>query len=322
MSREHRAKSSTGRTLEVIPPGAGAAAMSTGIVSVALHLAGFELLSRLWFVIGVLIWSVLVLVFVARLADDRARWVDEADTPPALTGVAATSVLGARCVLIGWESVGVAALVIAAIAWIVLMPAVVRHWTAPTVGAHFLLCVATQGLAVLGSTLAAAKSAQWLAATALGMFVLGLGFYLIVLARFSFNQLRVGAGDQWVFAGALAISALAAGELAMAAEVLGWPVSLHRSLQIAGVVIIGSVLACYAVLVACEVRWPRLHYDVRRWSTTFPMGMTSAASLTVAAAASTAWLEPVGSVLVWPAALLCLILLVATVWHLRIEAKT
>ncbi|AOW94480.1 hypothetical protein BFN03_05705 [Rhodococcus sp. WMMA185] len=295
--------------------------MSTGIVSVALHLTGFEVLSRLWFLVGILIWSVLVLVFVSRLAKNASRWVHEADTPPALTGVAATSVLGTRCVLFGWEPVGAAALVIAAIAWVVLMPAVVRHWTTPTVGAHFLLCVATQGLAVLGSALATGTSMHWLGVPALGMFVLGLGFYVIVITRFSFDQLRVGAGDQWVFAGALAISALAAGKLAGSADVLGWPTSLHRSLQIAGVVLIGLDLACYALLVASEVRWPRLHYDVRRWSTAFPMGMTSAASLTVAASSS-AWVAPVGSVLVWPAVVLCLILLVATWRQLRVAAKT
>ncbi|WP_260684122.1 tellurite resistance/C4-dicarboxylate transporter family protein [Rhodococcus sp. KBS0724] len=312
MTGDHRARSTAGRTLEVIPPGAGAAAMSSGIVSVALHLVGFETFSLVWLVIGAVIWLVLSVVFASRLIDDRARWVDEADTPPALTGVAATTVLGTRVVLLDWDLVGYAALAIALVAWIVLIPAVIRHWTSPTVGVHFLLCVATQGVAVLGATLAATTTAHWIAIPSAAAFVLGLGFYVLVLVRFSFNQLRVGAGDHWVFGGALAISTLAAGKLSAAAQAVGWPESLHLLFQRSSVVLMILVLGCYGVLVVCELIWPRLKYDVRRWSTAFPMGMTSAASLTVAATASAPWLKPVGQVLVWPAVALCVILLIAS----------
>ncbi|ORL40979.1 hypothetical protein A6F59_12890 [Prescottella equi] len=311
----------TGRALTAIPAGAGAAAMSTGIVSVALHLVGFEWFSRFWLIVGALIWALLVVVFVGRLFDDRARWVNEADTPPALTGVAATCVLGARCVLLGWNHVGAVALGIAFVAWLVLIPAVVRHWTSPTVGVHFLLCVSTQGLAVLGASLAVSAPAHWIVGPAFVAFLLGLFFYLMVLIRFSFDQFRVGAGDQWVFAGGLAISALAAGKLAPAAVAAGWPEGLHDAIRVAGVVIVCIVLIDYVVLVVSEIRWPRLQYDVRRWSTAFPMGMTSAASLTVAVSSDADWLRPIGEILVWPAVVVCLILLVGSGRHLTAEAR-
>ncbi|MFE3290425.1 tellurite resistance/C4-dicarboxylate transporter family protein [Rhodococcus sp. NPDC059234] len=314
-------KATSARALTAIPAGAGAAAMSTGIVSVALHLADFEWFSRAWLVVGALIWALLVVVFVSRLFDDRARWVNEADTPPALTGVAATCVLGARCVLLGWNHVGWVALGIALVAWVVLIPAVVRHWASPTVGVHFLLCVSTQGLAVLGGSLVVSASADWLAGPAFVAFLLGLFFYLMVLIRFSYDQFRVGAGDQWVFAGALAISALAAGKLAPAALISGWPQGVHVAIQVAGVVIVCLAMAGYVVLVASEIRWPRLQYDVRRWSTAFPMGMTSAASLTVATSSDADWLRPVGDVLVWPAVIVCLVLLVGSGRHLVATAR-
>ncbi|NMM87978.1 hypothetical protein B2J88_27085 [Rhodococcus sp. SRB_17] len=317
MTGDHRARSTANRTLEVIPPGAGAAAMSSGIVSVALHIVGFEVFSLFWLVIGAAIWLVLAGVFASRLVDNRARWIDEADTPPALTGVAATTVLGTRVVLLDWDLVGYAALVIALVVWIVLIPAVIRHWTSPTVGVHFLLCVATQGLAVLGGTLAATTTAHWIAIPSSAAFLLGLGFYVLVLVRFSFNQLRIGAGDHWVFGGALAISTLASGKLSAAAPVVGWPESLHLLFQRSSVVLIVVVLGCYAALFVCELIWPRLKYDVRRWSTAFPMGMTSAASLTIATTSSAPWLKPVGEVLVWPAVILCAILLVASARQLR-----
>lgn len=44
-------------------------------------------------------------------------------------------------------------------------------------------------------------------------------------------------------------------------------------------------LAWYAVLLVAEALRPRLRYDVRRWATVFPMGMTSAATLSVAVGA-------------------------------------
>lgn len=316
MSDSRRVATGPGRALTAIPAGAGAAAMSTGIVSVALHLADVEWFSLCWLVVGGLIWLLLAVVFLSRLFDDRARWVREADTPPALTGVAATCVLGTRCVLLGWNHVGWVALAVACTAWVVLMPTVVRHWVSPTVGVHFLLCVATQGPAVLSGTLAVSSGEYWLVAPAVGAFVLGLFFYLMVLVRFSFDQFRVGAGDHWVFAGALAISALAAGKLAPAVRAAGWPGGAHGAIQVAGIVIVSLALAGYVALVACEVRWPRLQYDVRRWSTAFPMGMSAAASLTVAVSSDAGWLHPIGLVLVWPAVVVCAILLVASGRHL------
>ena len=51
------------------------------------------------------------------------------------------------------------------------------------------------------------------------------------------------------------------------------------------------------------------------------MGMTSAASLTVAVSSDADWLRPIGQVLVWPAAVVCLILLVGSGRHLTAEAR-
>ncbi|WFR72564.1 hypothetical protein P9209_00735 [Prescottella defluvii] len=262
-----------GRALTAIPAGAGAAAMSAGIVSVALQLADVEWFSLIWLVVGGLIWIVLVAVFAGRLLGDRVRWVNEANAPQALTGVAATCVLGARCVLLDWNPVG---------------------WAA------------------LGAVLVVSAPAHWLTVPAFVAFLLGLFFYLVVFVRFSYNQFRVGAGDQWVFAGGLAISAVAAGKLAPATEAAGWSEGVHHAIQVAGTVIVCLAMTGYAILVVSEIRWPRLHYDVRRWSTAFPMGMTSAASLTVATSSDAAWLRPVGLVLVWPAVVVCVVLLVGS----------
>jgi tellurite resistance protein TehA-like permease len=71
-------------------------------------------------------------------------------------------------------------------------------------------------------------------------------------------------------------------------------------------------VACYVVLALAEVRWPRPRYDVRRWSTVFPMGMTAAAALSVSAAADVPWLKGPGQVLVWIAVAAWLVTLIGT----------
>ncbi len=55
-------------------------------------------------------------------------------------------------------------------------------------GSVFLCCVATQGLAVLGATPAAAESTAWLAHTALVLFFAGLALYGFALGRFEPRQ--------------------------------------------------------------------------------------------------------------------------------------
>ncbi|MFD0327932.1 hypothetical protein ACFQZC_06055 [Streptacidiphilus monticola] len=56
------------------------------------------------------------------------------------------------------------------------------------------------------------------------------------------------------------------------------------------------------MLLAAEMRRPRLRFDVRRWATVFPLGMTAVAALTAAAVTGWTWLHGLGTVLLWIAA--------------------
>ncbi|MEU6377662.1 tellurite resistance/C4-dicarboxylate transporter family protein [Streptomyces sp. NPDC046909] len=285
------------------PPAAGAAVMATGIVSVGLHLTGYETLSRIALALAGVAWVGLAADFAVRLLWERARWVAEAETPGALTAVAATTVLGTRLSLLGWQSLAEALLALSALLWPVLIVLVMGHWKRRMPGAVFLACVATQGLAVLGATLAAAESTAWLAHTALVLFWLGLVLYGLALARFDLRQVTTGAGDHWVAGGAMAISALAGAKLIAAdsARLYLWNVDDRGVLRAVTVALLALDLAWYAVLLVAEVVRPRLRYDVRRWATVFPMGMTSAATLSVAAALDVPWLRTPGQVLLWMA---------------------
>ncbi|AQS67976.1 tellurite resistance/C4-dicarboxylate transporter family protein [Streptomyces pactum] len=283
------------------PPAAGAAVMATGILSVALHLTGHEILSRIALVLACAAWLTLAANFVYLLLVERARWVTRAGTPGALTAVAATTVLGTRFSLFGWSPLAVALLVLAALLWPGLLALVVTHWGRRIPGAVFLGCVATEGLAVLGATLAAATSTAWLAHASLVPFWLGIVLYLIALFRFDLRQVARGSGDHWVAGGALAISALAGAKLLAAAGtgMYLWNDDDYAVLHDVTVFLLALDLAWYAVLLAAEIAWPRLRYDVRRWSTVFPLGMTAAATLSVAAVLDVPWLDAPGQALVW-----------------------
>ncbi|MFF1548283.1 tellurite resistance/C4-dicarboxylate transporter family protein [Streptomyces sp. NPDC058291] len=294
---------------------AGAAVMATGIVSVGLHLTGYEVASRVTLAMAGAAWAVLAADFVARLTLERPRWLAEAGTPAAPTAVAATTVLGARVSVLGRPTAAEALLALAAVLWPVLLVTAVRRWERGMPGSVFLCCVATQGLAVLGAALARAEEAAWLAHTALVLFWLGLVLYCVALPLFDLRQVAEGAGDQWVAGGALAVSALAGAEL-LAADTAGphlWNDDDAGVLRAVTVALLVLDLAWYAVLLAAEARWPRPGYDLRRWATAFPMGMTAAATLSVADTADVPWLARPGEVLLWVAVAAWLVVAAAAV---------
>lgn len=243
---------------------AGAAAMATAVLSVALLLAGRAVLAAIWLGIAVAVWLVLAGAVAAQLVVDRSRWRSYSATPPALTAGGRHHRAGTRLSVGGWRWVAWALLVVAVGAWLVLLPRVVRHWRTPTVGASFLVCVAAQGPVVLGTTLALAAGAIWLCAPSLVLFVLRLVGYVLVLARFDPAQLRRGAGDQWVAGGALAISALACSRLVAVTSPDGslhWLTGLHGALRLVDLMVLGLAPAWYTVLVVTALRWPRLRFD-------------------------------------------------------------
>ncbi|MFF3498718.1 tellurite resistance/C4-dicarboxylate transporter family protein [Streptomyces sp. NPDC003247] len=283
------------------PPAAGAAVMATGILSIGLNLTGHDVLSLTALALAGVGWVALAVDFAVRLLRERERWRAEAGTPAGLTAVAATTVLGARISSLGWQPLAEALLALAAVLWPVLLVEVMRHWERRMPGAVFLCCVATQGLAVLAATLARAEAEAWLARAALVLFWLGLAVYVVTLARFSLRQVAEGAGDQWVAGGALAISALAGAKLLLAESggLYLWNVDDAGVLRTMTVALLVLALLWYAVLLVAELWWPRPRYDMRRWSTVFPMGMTAVAALSVADAVDAPSLEGPGQVLLW-----------------------
>ncbi|SEG45128.1 Tellurite resistance protein TehA [Actinacidiphila yanglinensis] len=283
--------------------------MATGILSVGLHLIGHDVLSAILLALACVLWVTLAVAFAVRFAVDRPGWQAASANPPALMAVAATGVLGTRFSLAGRQSLALALLALAFAAWPWLLVSVLRHWKRPAPGSAFLVCVSTESLAVLAGTLALAGCGDWLASAALAAGCLGLLLYAEALARFDFRQVLHGLGDHWVAAGALAISALAASKLTASPL---WSGSAHQALRIACLVLLALDFAWYVVLAGAEFVRPRLGYDLRRWSTVFPLGMTAVATLSTSQAAKVHRLHGLGSVLLWIA--LAAWLLVAAGW--------
>ncbi|MGW0971651.1 tellurite resistance/C4-dicarboxylate transporter family protein [Streptomyces sp. NPDC002516] len=304
-------------------PAAGAAVMATGILSIGLHLTGHETLSRIALVLASLTWVGLASDFVARLLGDREQWARRAGTPAGLDAVAATTVLGTRFSVLGWRGLAEVLLALAAVLWPVLLLAVLRHWRRRMAGEVFLVCVATQGLSVLGSAIATEAGSDWLAHAAMTLFWVGTALYVLALASFDPWEVRKGAGDHWVAAGALGISALAGAGLVAAHHVNPylWNNDDQGVLRATTGALLALDLVCYLVLAVAEVVWPRPRRDVRRWSTVFPMGMTAVAALAVADALDVFRLRGPGQVLLWIAVAAWLVAAVVTALAFRSAAR-
>ena len=287
------------QVLGAIPPASGAVVMGTGIVSIALSLDRQETLSRILLAFAAVAWLALGLLLAGRALRDRERVHREARSPAALAGVAGTAVLGTRLTLLGWDWAAIALLVIAAAFWLVLLTPVLTHWVTPTVGVSLVLTVSTESLAVLSAGLAASERTVWLLDAALAPFLLGLALYVFVICRFDFGQLAVGRGDHWITGGALAISTLAAGRITLAAKSLATLGGIAGTLKVVAVVLWALTIAWLPVLLTAEALRPRLRYDVRRWSTVFPVGMYAACSFVVGVAATAPAITDFARVWVW-----------------------
>ena len=286
------------RISALMSPAAGAAVMATGIVSTSLSLDGRETLSRILLVVCGVMWLTLGLFLGVQAWRDRASLRAQAQTPAALAAAVATAVLGSRLLSLGWDWAGVACLALTGVLWLALIGPVITHWVVPTVGASLMLAVSVQALAVLAAEVAGAERVRWLLAAALVPFVLGLGSYALVVAKFDFSQLRLGRGDHWITGGALAISALAAAVIAQTALAFHLA-GLRRTLEVVTVALWGASMVWLPALIVAEALWPRWGYDERRWATAFPVGMYAVCSFLTGSVAHVAAITDFARVWVW-----------------------
>jgi tellurite resistance protein TehA-like permease len=290
---------SAAEVAKAVPVGSFAVVMGTGIVSTALSLDKHEAVSRALLAVAGVTWGGLVVILAWRFVSDRQRLLDEARSPAGLSGVAANAVLGTRLLDLGWVLPGIAFLVVAFALWLVLLGPVLRRLPKSATGSAFMLTVSTEALAVLVATLATSENAPWLMYSALLPALLGIGFYPLALARFDMCELSAGRGDQWVAGGAIAISALAVGQITQSAIRLAMLGGAITTLRVAALCLWAVAVLWLPVLLVAEARQPRMRYDLRRWSTVFPLGMYAACSFSVSAVTRTAAVSDFARVWVW-----------------------
>lgn len=293
-----------GDTLAGMAPANPAMVMSTGIVAVALHNAGFGGPAAFLALLCALLFAVNMLLLLLRITTVPHRvWADfsnQARGPGFLTLVAATDVLGVCCVLIFRSSLAAGALFrFGVLLWpalisLVFFALMVGSDKMPlTKGAHgvwLLATVSAESLVVLGSLLVEKPAGDPPALLALLMlFVLGLALYFmimpILLYRLFFKELTPQdlSASFWINAGAMAISCLAGVKLASLLAASPELAALAPAVKLCAASAWGLAvfwLPCLLLLGLWRhviMRYP-FRYGVEYWSMVFPLGMFTVSS--------------------------------------------
>jgi tellurite resistance protein TehA-like permease len=280
-----------------IPLRSGAVVMATGIVAIGLSRIGITALSDPLLAAAAAIWLLLVVAAGLRLRVDSAALRSELSSPAALSLVAATGVLGAAAVGLGWKVPAAGLLALSALLLVVLTVPVLRSWQTPTQGVSFLLAVAVASVSVAASELSRAAGVGWLVIPAGICWALALLAYLFVFSRFELRELLSGRGDHWVAGGALTIAALAGGELCLSLRANGHPFS--SAVEVVVTLLWAAASAWMVALLLSELARPRWGYHHLRWATVFPLGMYGVGSSVLGTILSAAPLQSLAVVFVW-----------------------
>ncbi len=213
--------------------------MATGIVSLACQLVGHRTLAWVLFALNLAFYPALWLLLGARVIRHRERVLADlrhhGRSVGFFTSVAATSVLGSQCLLVGgWSAAALVLWLVALALWAVLTYSVftiltVKPEKPPLAeglnGGWLLAVVAAQSVAVLGAQLAPGLSerapamllvcvAFWLGGGMLYFWIISLIFYRYTFFPMSPSDL---APPYWINMGAAAISTLAGATIVAAA---------------------------------------------------------------------------------------------------------
>jgi tellurite resistance protein TehA-like permease len=274
--------------------------MATGIVSLAAWFAGMPRIAQSLFLLNNLLYVILWLLTLARLAFFRARLLADlaghGSGAGFLTMVAGTCMLGIQYLIVADEVVPATALwCLGAALWIFLIYAFFAAVTLADVkpgietglnGAWLLATVSTQSIAVLGTLLAprSAIDSRTLLFISLMAYLLGCMFYLLIINliiyRFSFFRLSPEAMSPpyWINMGAVAITTLAGARLLQSTS--HWPMLQELHPFVLGFTLFFWTTATWWIplLVILGVwrhvvkRHP-ISYHPQYWSIVFPLGM-------------------------------------------------
>ena len=289
--------------LEDMSPGYFSMVMATGILSLASDRLGVPVVPQVLFGLN---W--LLFVLICGLACLRLYWhtrraiadlTDHLRSPGYFTFVAACSVLGTQCLIVGGNlKLAVMLWVVGLLAWVFFTYMIFTVLTVkenkPTLdkginGGWLLAIVATQSLAVLGALIASNVPqpirvelnffalAMWLNGGMLYIWMMSLIFYRYTFFNFSPADL---SPPYWINMGAMAISTLAGSQLILNA---GDAPLLHEMLPfIRGFTVFywatGTWWIPMLLFLGVWRHWLKrfpFRYDPLYWGAVFPLGMYS-----------------------------------------------
>jgi tellurite resistance protein TehA-like permease len=326
--------------VEGLTPGYFALVMASGILSVGMHLEGYDVLSVVLLVVCATAFVVLLTLTAWRFVAYRAATTEDFLDPRRgfgfFTFVAGTNVLGVRLGLDGHYGATAVLFALAGTAWLVL--GYVVPWTAvlgpqprPVVaaanGTWFIWTVATQSVATVAATLEPQVDAgrRELAIVAVLAWSVGVFLYavtgVIVILRlmlYEFGPEELNP-PYWVTMGALAITVLAGARIVEMADAP--MVDATRGL-IAGLAVVAWACATWLIPPLVAAGWWRhvvrkvpLRYEATLWSMIFPLGMYAAAGIYLGRADHLPLVHKIASVELWVAFAAAFLVFVAMVVH-------
>lgn len=294
-----------GRQLD---PGSFALVMATGIVSIALQQQGFAGLALWLFGFNLLAYLSLIAVSGLRWLRFRQAMLDDFFTPDRGVGflsfVAASGVLGNQSLLVvDCPELAAAFLIVAVFSWGLLLylfllgAMTTQEKPSDHSSLHagwLIIVVATQSVAILLAEFVPIMpgAAQCLAFFSLGLFLVGMFWYVILIAllaqRMLFRPFRPQdlTPPYWINMGALAITTLAGCVLIRSFFNLQPYVELRGFVQ--GLTLLSWAFASWWIplllllgvwrFIYC--RMP-LKYHVSNWNIVFPLGMYTVCTLEI-----------------------------------------
>lgn len=290
-----------------VPPAAFSFVMATGIISTALNLTGWTVLSVVFLVVALGGLVVLTGFSVTRLVFYRRAVLADLQDPGRAFGfftiVAGLDVVAVRLAAGGylWPAAVLGAMSVPV--WLILTYSIpaglfLRRGNKPEParidGSWLLWVVGTQALAIVTSLAAATCSSDFLAGISVGLWGIGVTLYLILTVLIVHQLLTVPSDPAsfsptyWILMGATAISVLAAAHIVRLPQTLPIVTATAATVTGAGYVlwVVGTWWVPFLVIFGI---WRHLthhvplRYTTALWSIVFPLGMYSTASMTFGA---------------------------------------
>jgi len=293
--------------LKDLYPGYFAMTMATGIISIALELQGYLIISEVLLILAILTWFILTFLYSWRLIRFPKTVIENLTNPKTtfifFTFVAATNICGILLYQKGFIQLAIACWVVSFLYWSALMyfgfaSLCFAHKDREVNVVHggwLILIVGTQSLVLLGTKIAGelGEYASYMMVEIHMLWSLGLIFYAIFVTLFCYRIffMNMEASDysplMWVVMGAAAISANAGSSLLLTDPVIPLLADLRPVVQLLSIMLWTWATWWIPLLVIIGL-WKHIYnkvplkYEPMQWSIVFPLGMYAVATYNLA----------------------------------------